>query len=170
MAEIRLEPWSDDDLDLLRRANTPEMWKYLGGPETDEKVLQRHERYLPRNWRGGGGMFRVVLLPEDEPAGLVGYWERAEPGGVVYETGWHVLPQFQGRGVATAAMRALLDHAGTRPGPREVHAYPSVENGPSNAICRKLGFALVGAFDHEFPPGHPMRCNDWRLELPAPRI
>ncbi|HVH31866.1 MAG TPA: GNAT family N-acetyltransferase, partial [bacterium] len=46
-----------------------------------------------------------------------------------------------------------------------LHAFPSVENGPSNAICRKLGFTLQEEADFEYPPGHSMRCNDWRLDL-----
>jgi RimJ/RimL family protein N-acetyltransferase len=46
-------------------------------------------------------------------------------------------------------------------------AYPGVDNAASNAICRKLGFTLLGAEDFEYPPGHLMRCNDWRLDLRA---
>ena len=34
-----------------------------------------------------------------------------------------------------------------------------------NAICRKLGFALLEACEFEFPKGHFMTCNDWRLDL-----
>ncbi|HZC69289.1 MAG TPA: GNAT family protein [Jatrophihabitans sp.] len=166
--QIRLVAWSDADLDLLRRVNTPEMWKYLGGPETEEKVLQRHQRYLPANWTGSGGMFRVELIPSAEPVGYVGYWERDEHGETVYETGWHVLPEFQGRGIATAAMRALLERAAAQPGPRAMHAYPSVDNEPSNALCRTLGFTLLGATDFEFPPGHRLRCNDWLFDLNSP--
>jgi hypothetical protein len=26
-------------------------------------------------------------------------------------------------------------------------------------------FTLVGACDFEYPPGHVMRCNDWRFDL-----
>jgi RimJ/RimL family protein N-acetyltransferase len=48
---------------------------------------------------------------------------------------------------------------------RFMHAYPSVENAPSNAICRKLGFTLLGEHEFEYPPGQFMRCNDWRLDL-----
>ena len=48
-----------------------------------------------------------------------------------------------------------------------MHAYPSVDNAPSNAICRRLGFRLAGAVDVEYPPGTTMRCNDWRLDLAA---
>lgn len=68
------------------------MWKHLGGPETEEKVLRRHQRYLPANWAGGGGMFRVELLPGHEPVGFVGYWERVESRERTYETGWTCWP------------------------------------------------------------------------------
>ena len=50
---------------------------------------------------------------------------------------------------------------------RFVHAFPSVENAPSNAICRKVGFTLLGERDFEYPPGHSMRSNDWRFDLSA---
>jgi hypothetical protein len=48
---------------------------------------------------------------------------------------------------------------------RFLHAFPSVDNAGSNAICRKLGFVLVEECDLEYPPGHTMRCNDWRFDL-----
>jgi RimJ/RimL family protein N-acetyltransferase len=48
-----------------------------------------------------------------------------------------------------------------------MHAFPSVTNPPSNAICRKLGFTLMGEYDFEYPVGHLLRCNDWRLDLEA---
>ena len=50
---------------------------------------------------------------------------------------------------------------------RFMHAFPSVENAPSNAICRKLGFELLEACEFEYPKGHFMTCNDWRLDLRA---
>jgi hypothetical protein len=38
-----------------------------------------------------------------------------------------------------------------------------VDNAPSNAICRKLGFELLEAREFEFPKRHFITCNDWRL-------
>ena len=32
-------------------------------------------------------------------------------------------------------------------------------------LCRTLGFTLVEECDGEYPPGNPVRCNDWRLDL-----
>jgi RimJ/RimL family protein N-acetyltransferase len=46
-----------------------------------------------------------------------------------------------------------------------MHAFPSVDNLPSNAICRKIGFTLQEEVEFEYPPGNFMRCNDWRLDL-----
>jgi hypothetical protein len=38
---------------------------------------------------------------------------------------------------------------------------------PSNALCRSLGFELLGEHDFEYPTGHFIRCHDWRLDLRA---
>ena len=160
---IRLEPWSEGDLDLLRRINAPEMTEFLGGPETDEQVEARHARYVALD--GTGRMFRIVALPEDEPTGTIGYWDREWRGETVYETGWSVLPEFQGRGFAVAATVAVLDLARADGRNRYVHAYPKVAHASSNAICRKAGFTLLGEVDFEYPAGHPIRCNDWRFDL-----
>jgi RimJ/RimL family protein N-acetyltransferase len=48
---------------------------------------------------------------------------------------------------------------------RFLHAFPSVGNAPSNAICRKLGFTLLEECEFEYPPGTFMQCNDWCLDL-----
>ncbi|MEU4231696.1 GNAT family N-acetyltransferase [Nonomuraea sp. NPDC026600] len=162
---VRLEPWSQGDLELLRRLNDPEMTEHLGGPETEDQVVARHERYLKLDAPGLGAMFSVVVEPELESAGSIGYWEREWQGETVYETGWGVLPEFQGRGIATAAAVAVAAKARAEGRNRHLHAYPSVGHSASNAICRKAGFTFVGEVDFEYPAGHPIRCNDWRLQL-----
>ncbi len=34
---------------------------------------------------------------------------------------------------------------------RSLHAFPSIDNGPSNAVCRKAGFTLLGHHPFEYP-------------------
>src|SRR5438132_1641848 len=92
---IRLEPWTRADLSLVRQANTPEMTAHLGGPETEDKLLDRHRRYLQQDDPGAGLMFAVVL-PDGQRVGIIGYWERTWHNELVYETGWNVTPSFQG--------------------------------------------------------------------------
>ncbi|TDD96661.1 GNAT family N-acetyltransferase, partial [Actinomadura rubrisoli] len=161
---VRIEPWDECGLALLRRVNVPEMKEHLGGPESEEQVLARHRRYL-RGDSMGGQMYRVVALPEGEPIGTVGFWGRLWRDEPIYESGWSVLPEFQGRGLAVAAVREVVAAARARGGRRYLHAFPSVDNPASNAVCRKAGFAFVSECEFEFPAGRLMRSNDWRLLL-----
>jgi RimJ/RimL family protein N-acetyltransferase len=125
-------------------------------------VVKRHARYLAIE-TGAGGMFTVTL--DGVTAGSIGFWEREWQDETVYETGWNVLPEFQGKGVATAAAKAIVDRASAAGRHRWLHAYPSVDNPASNAICRKAGFTFAGEHDFEYPKGSFMRCNDWRHAL-----
>ncbi|MFD7430067.1 GNAT family N-acetyltransferase [Streptomyces sp. NPDC059818] len=164
---VRIEPWSQSDLELLRRANAPELMDHLGGPESEEQLIGRHGRYvaLSADRTGRGRMFRIALTGEDEAVGTIGFWQRTWRGQEVYETGWAVLAGFQGRGIASAATRAVAEQARAEQRHRYLHAYPSVANAASNGVCRKAGFTLLGACEVEYPPGHPLLTNDWRLDL-----
>jgi RimJ/RimL family protein N-acetyltransferase len=162
---VQIEPWADGDLPLLRRImGDPAMTEHLGGPESEEKLVARQARY-ERLDPNQGRMFKIVDEESGEGVGSVGYWEKDWRDTTVWETGWSVLPEFQGRGIAGEATRLAIEAARDEGKHRWFHAFPSVDNAPSNAICRKLGFELLGAFDFEYPPGNPMRCNDWRLDL-----
>src|ERR687887_95788 len=104
MADVRLEPWAEGDLPLLRKLlGDPEMTTYLGGPESDEKLTERQARYERLGNSGEGRMYKMVGAESGGPAGSVGYWEKDWLDQRVYETGWSVLPAFQGRGIAVAA-------------------------------------------------------------------
>jgi RimJ/RimL family protein N-acetyltransferase len=162
---LRLEPWGACDLPLLKQLlGDPAMTTHLGGPESDEKLAERQARY-ERMPAEKGRMFKVVDAGDGEPVGSVGYWERRWRREDVYEIGWSVLPAFQGRGIASDATALAIERARTDGKHRFLHAFPSVENVPSNAICRKLGFTLLGDVEFEYPKGSFMRCNDWRLDL-----
>jgi RimJ/RimL family protein N-acetyltransferase len=111
-------------------------------------------------------MFKVVRDEGGAAVGSVGYWQKQWRDGTVYETGWFVLPAFQGRGIATAATALVVDEVRSERRHRYLHAFPSVENAASNAVCSKVGFTLLEeAIGFEFPPGNLLRCNDWRLDL-----
>ena len=110
-------------------------------------------------------MFVIVVGTERAAAGSIGYWQKEWQGQYVWETGWSVLPEFQGQGIATRAIANIVERASSERKHRSLHAFPSVDNAPSNAICRKAGFTLQGQFDFEYPPGHSVRCNDWCLDL-----
>ncbi|WP_127792528.1 GNAT family N-acetyltransferase [Agromyces sp. LHK192] len=159
---VELEPWGPGDRHLLDRANTPEMTRYLGGPETDEQLADRQERYL-RGWREGTSwMFRIVV--DGEPAGGIGWWPVEHDGVPAYETGWNTMPEFQGRGVGREALRQVVRRVAAL-GDRELLvAYPGVDNPGSNALCRSAGFEHVGGDTMPWRGG-TITFNTWVLDL-----
>ena len=110
-------------------------------------------------------MFKIVEAASGAAVGSVGYWDKDWRDEHVYEVGWMVLPEFQGRGIAIAATELAIELAREDGKHPTMHAFPNVENAASNTICRKLGFTLLGAEEFEYPKGHFMLCNDWQLDL-----
>ena len=163
VVDITLEPYSDADLPLLEKLlGDPETMMHLGGPETLEKIRQRHQRYLrlPET-----DHMLTIVLNHSERVGNIGYWKKHWRDQDVYETGWHIQAAYQGRGLATKAGTLVIEDARSENRYQFMHAFPSITNPASNAICRKLGFSLIEECQFEYPPGNPITVNDWRLDL-----
>ena len=163
---VEIRPWAAGDLDLLERLmGDPAMTAHLGGPESPEEIRARHERYCRDLDEGKDHTFAVLVGSERAPAGWVGYWEAEWAGEPVWEMGWSMLPEFQGMGIATRAAGIIVTLARAERKFRYIHAFPAVGNGPSNAVCRKLGLENLGAVEVEYPKGVMMHSNNWRLDL-----
>ncbi len=167
--DVSLERWTADDLPVLERTNTPQMTAYLGGPETAEKLIERNERYRAGWETGDASMFTIRLAGEAEAVGTIGYWPTTWHDDEVYETGWGVTGAFQGRGIASRALAAVLRHAAEHGDRDLVLAFPRIDNTASNALCRSAGFVPRGEEDFEYPKGHPIRVNAWAFDLRSMR-
>lgn len=167
---IRLEPYGPADLPTLERQNTPEVTRFLGGPERREQLLDRQERYQ-RYWRTGEArMFRIVQddasgVGRGQPVGLIGFWSTTHDDEPVHETGWSVETAHQGSGIARTALHLLLDDARTNGTHRWLFAFPRTDNAGSNALCRACGFSPLGEVPFEYPTGNPITSNEWRYDL-----
>ena len=168
LSELSFRAYADGDMWVLEKTlGDPTQMVYLNGPESAEKLQKRHKLFLAMSAdQHAGCMYTITMGPGNAPVGNVGYWEAEQDGQKGWETGWFVLPEFQGKGIATAAIRMLVNHV-AKLDRRFLFAYPSVDNSPSNAICKKLGFVLTGEVDSEYPPGSGshLRVNIWRLDL-----
>ena len=60
--------------------------------------------------------------------------------------GWHLNPQFGGRGYAFEAAKALFDHLFRVKGFRRLYAYVEDHNTSSQRLCEKLGMRREGVF------------------------
>jgi RimJ/RimL family protein N-acetyltransferase len=159
---LELVPYTDDDMWLTEALETdPRVMAELGGAWPIEKIPGIHRRRLEHIAKGAW-FFKVVPEPGGEVVGSVTIWHSEWLGEPVSEAGWMILPEQQGKGYASAALGLLLERARTDGKWGDIHAFPGVTNAPSNALCRKFGFELLGEVDVEYG-GRPLRCNHWVL-------
>jgi RimJ/RimL family protein N-acetyltransferase len=164
-SEMQLVPITAEDEDLAVRLECDAvLMRYIGGPRPEADVRRSHQSRLALMETGAVRMYKIVAGDSGIVLGTIGIWKIDWKGPQAYEMGWFVLPEHQGRGVATEAARLILAQARSDPQVRSVYAFPTVANAASNAIARKIGMQNQGEFDNEGFAG-VLRCNDWRIDL-----
>jgi len=160
---MRLEMMTPADVEIRVRAETdPAMMTELGGPRPRADIERAHAKSMQLAAEGKAWPLKVIVDGAD--AGSVLVWESSHEGETINEIGWLTLPEFQGRGIATAAVREVLARARAERKFGRIHAFPSVTNIASNKVCERNGFANVGECEIEFG-GKVFRSNHWRIEL-----
>jgi RimJ/RimL family protein N-acetyltransferase len=148
----------------VRMRCDPVMMAELGGPMHREGIEEKVALDV-QSAAADEAWIKMIAPGEAVPeavAGSVVLWSHddEDSGEPVSETGWMVLPEFQGRGLAKQAVRMLLELARDDGRWGLVHAFPATANGPSNGICRSVGFRLVGERDVTFAD-RVLRSNHW---------
>lgn len=162
---MRLRDVESGDISAyVRMRCDPVMMAELGGPLPRAGIEEKLARDV-RSAAAGEAWIKMIVPSEAAPeavAGSVVLWSHddEDSGEPVSETGWMVLPEYQGRGIAKQAVRMLLELARDDGRWGLVHAFPATTNGPSNGICRSLGFRLIGEQDVTFA-GRVLRSNHW---------
>lgn len=90
----------------------------------------------------GGWVQFTVLDREGRIVGDVGL-ALAEPETDVIKVGYTIAPEFQGAGLATEAIAALVDYAFDTLGADAVRAHASAANTPSIRVAEKVGMHLI---------------------------
>lgn len=129
------------DLDTyLRMRCDPVMMTELGGPQSRDRVAGQLKHDLDTVRADSTWIKMIVPDDSEQVAGTVTLY--AHEG--ISEIGWMILPEFQGRGLASEAVRAVLDLARADGRWGLIHAFLSTTNAASNAICCLVGFLLQG--------------------------
>lgn len=163
---IRLRPYADGDRWLTESIEMdPAMMADLGGPLAPDALPGIHERRLRGMATDRLWYFTVELEPEGRAVGTICLWSDSVDGRTRSEAGWAILSEYQGRGLATRALQLLIERAVDDGRWGDIHAFPGITNGPSNAVCRKAGFRKVGEEVVDYA-GRALRCNHWVLEAP----
>ena len=161
---MEIRPLRLEDRRLYERIYTdPRMWVELGGV-LEQDVTKNFEIAIAsveadRHW------VLVIVTDDGIAAGTVSLWGHDWEGEAIDEIGWMVLPEHQGRGLASAGVTEALRRADAAARWRVLHAFPATTNGPSNALCRNHGFALRGPIDYYYTYGdRTLRVNHWVRE------
>ena len=161
MTELR--PITMEDLPLYEACLTdPRMMSELGGP-LDPAILPDKLRAIVDDVEAGTAWY-FVIVDDGEGVGTVCVWDAGEDGEVAPEIGWMVLPAFQGRGLASAAVTEVLRRARAERRWGTITAHPGATNGASNAICRKAGFERIGERDVVYMD-RTLRTVRWRVDV-----
>lgn len=147
----------------------PAMMAELGGPLPRAGIEAKVETDV-RKTRADEYWVSMVVPDAAAPgvvAGSVALWshDEGEHAGLS-EIGWMVLPEFQGHGYAKRAVRGVLARARDDGRWGVVHAFPGTTNAASNALCRSVGFTLVGEQRVTFAD-RVLHTNHWRIDPSA---
>lgn len=161
---VELVPFTEGDEWLTVALETdPRVMAELGGPWSVEEAKATHARRIQYRKEHGSWSFKIVPEAVGAPVGSVMCWDSEWAGEPISEAGWMVLHEHQGRGYASAALRALLDKELAEHRFGDIHAFPGATNVASNALCRKLGFELVGGGEADYAGRHfPVNHWVWR--------
>ncbi len=169
-AAVALRPGTLEDEWLTVALETdPGVMSELGGPWPEADARASHRRRIGGIADPGWWWFTIRPIASNGAVGAalgtIGVWESEWEGQPISETGWMVLPEHQGKGYASAALAAVLERARQEGRWGDIHAFPGATNGPSNALCRKHGFELVGTGDADYAGRH-FPVNHWVWRAP----
>ncbi|WP_221354954.1 GNAT family N-acetyltransferase [Streptomyces beigongshangae] len=155
--EVVLRPVHDSDLPVFfRQTNDPEsarMAAFTVEDPADRDAFEAHWKRI----RASSAVNRTVLVDGD----VVGSAAVYGPPGEREVTYW-IDRAYWGRGVATAALRALLAAVPERP----LYARAAADNAGSLRVLEKCGFRVTGR-DRGFAHARGAEIDEVVLSLPA---
>ena len=142
---LRVRPYRLADLKELHTlyadGDNLRYWSAL--PNTDieqtRRALKWHRAYQPKYY----AMWAIEEKKSGRPIGMLNYHHRHTTQKRV-DVGWLMLPECQGKGLMTEAMRPLLRHLFDDLGIHKVEALIMPANKASQALARRLGFRREG--------------------------
>lgn len=138
-SRLRLRCFVHDDYsDLHRLDSDPAVMRYVIPPRTPDET-EAYLRKILENYQDGSGLIRWNIGEKETGAfvGVIGLFRLEDDSD--WEIGYRFFQNFWGKGYATEALRAVIDHAfDSRHVPRIV-AVANPENQASYRVMEKVG-------------------------------
>lgn len=119
-------------------------------PEKKEESVQNIYTSI-ENWKKGVDYaFSIILTDTEERIGRIGIRVRPEEGDSVWNIGYWIHPDFQGKGYATEATIAVIDWGFGLLGAKSINSNHATWNEASGRVLQKSGFRYNGHLDCGF--------------------
>ena len=125
-----------------QRYNDPPLRTLDEAQDLVRRLACEHREYGALHWG-------VTLVGDDRVVGLLGYNEIVTAHGRA-SLGYDLARRLWGRGLATEALTAVLDHGFDRLGLNRVEAHTDAANASSIRLLQRLGFWREGTFHDRF--------------------
>jgi ribosomal-protein-serine acetyltransferase len=142
--QVTLRRWRAADADAVYQVVMQSLehllpWMpWASGYRRDDAV--RFTVQSEQDWESGVA-YQYAIITDDAVIGSCGLMRRIGPGGL--EIGYWLHPAYTGRGLATAAVAALVGQAFTLPDIDRVEIVHDQANTASGGIPRRLGFTEI---------------------------
>jgi [ribosomal protein S5]-alanine N-acetyltransferase len=167
-SRLRLRPLTEADAPFILELVNDAAWlAYIGDKAVytlDDALRYLREGPIAMYAALGIGLCAMDLMePEPRPVGLCGLLVRE--GSPEVELGYALLPEARGQGLMREAALAWMAYGERELKLREMHAYTHAENGASQALLARVGFALLPPAAPDDDPATVRR--HWRLSFSA---
>ena len=147
---ILLRPWREDDAPaLFKYASDPEVGPRAGWPP-HQSVEESRE--IIRTIFSNDRTWAIELKESGEPVGCIGYFVHGESnidiGENDAEAGYWVARPYWNRGIATEALRLMLDYCFGEKGFDTIWSDFFVDNPASGRVMEKCGFRDTGGINY----------------------
>jgi len=132
--------------DMYNIRTNPQVAKYIQRDVNKnlEDIRQFIELVIKNNF-----YFTINTIDPSEFIGTLTLWNIDRSTNYA-EIGYELLPQFQGKGLMSEAVKAILDYAFNEAGFEYIEAYTHRENIASKKLLERVGFKLVvGKIDED---------------------
>ncbi|MCM1217455.1 MAG: GNAT family N-acetyltransferase [Lachnospiraceae bacterium] len=141
---IKFSVWTSSDMELAKLLwGNAEVTKYIcaNGTFSIDDIRNRLNQEIQNNKQYGIQYWQIYELTTTAFIGCCGLRPHQENS---YEIGFHLLPEFWGKGYATEAAKAVITYAFTRLSADKLFAGHNPKNVNSPRILARLGFHYIG--------------------------
>lgn len=130
-----------DVLEIFQLRSNPETMKFIPRPlvKTNEEALE-HIRMIDEKIEQNSGInWAITLKGDSKLIGIIGHY-RIQPENHRCEIGYMILPQYNGKGITTEAIKAVLEYGFTDLDMHSIEAVIDPENYASERVLQKNNF------------------------------